>query len=78
MEMTPGMKTAYMIVGSVLLAGIALFIYFYAPLMKPVAPQDDAISAEPDVSAEVSGALETPAEKLPETNPFSGYKNPFE
>jgi len=37
-----------------------------------------AVEDDTDVSAEVSSAVETPAEKLPETNPFSSYKNPFE
>ena len=41
-------------------------------------PQIPEIESGPDISAQVSGAVETPADKLPETNPFSEYKNPFE
>lgn len=56
---------------------VAVAAYFYfagkqSPAEVPV------LDSGPDVSTEVSNAVETPAEKIPETNPFKGYKNPFE
>ena len=38
----------------------------------------DITTQEIEVGTEISAAAQTPAEKLPETNPYSGYKNPFE
>ena len=58
----------------VIVLGAALYLYFGVQSSYEV-PQ---IDAGPDVGAQVSDAAETPADKLPETNPFTGYKNPFE
>jgi flagellar basal body-associated protein FliL len=67
-----------LLVGGVAVAlAAALFWYYTLPKQSATAPTD-TLDTVPDVSAEVSGAVETPAEKLPETNPFSDYKNPFE
>lgn len=70
-----------LVIGGVLVLVIVAAAYFFfapseesAPVSQP-APQ---IDSGPDVAAQVSGAVETPADKLPETNPFSDYKNPFE
>ena len=64
-------------VGGALVIVVVVAVYFlYTPQQQPV--EVPAIDTGPDVSAQVSGAVETPADKLPETNPFSDYKNPFE
>lgn len=66
---------------AVLALGAAAYFYFYAPQSAsetPTAEETPALNIGPDVGAEISGAVETPAEKLPETNPFTGYKNPFD
>ena len=68
-----------LVIGGVLvlvlvIAGAAYFFFVPEPQSDPI-PQ---IDSGPDVTAEVTAAVETPADKLPETNPFSGYKNPFE
>ena len=66
-----------LVIGGVLVLIIAAAAYFFfAP--EPKSDQVPQIDSGPDVAAQVSGAVETPADKLPETNPFSGYKNPFE
>lgn len=63
---------------------LAIFVSVVAYLfLAPVSPkmpaeQVPAIDTGPDVGAQVSGAVQTPAEQLPQTNPFSSYKNPFE
>lgn len=60
-----------------LVAATAAYFLFARP-QTPEVPDLESADTAPDVSTEVSGAVESPAEKLPETNPFSGYKNPFE
>ena len=72
-------------IGGALVLLIAGAVYFfYTPQQQDNAVSETApVSASTttdtiDVSAEVGGAVETPADKLPETNPFSDYKNPFE
>jgi hypothetical protein len=68
-----------LIIGGAVVVAIAAVLYWYYALPKQSAvPTVDTSVTSPDVSAEVSGAVETPAEKLPETNPFNDYKNPFE
>ena len=42
------------------------------------APAEAFTPVNVEVGAQVSEAAETPADKLPTTNPFSDYKNPFE
>ncbi|MDO8514793.1 MAG: hypothetical protein Q7S50_04580 [bacterium] len=64
-------------IGGVLVFIIAGAMYFFFALDRGSDPIPK-IDSGPDVAAQVSGAVETPADKLPETNPFSGYKNPFE
>ena len=64
----------------VIAAAVAAYVV-YRPAPAPAPAQDAAaptLDSGPDVSAEVSGAVQSPAEQLPETNPFSGYKNPFQ
>jgi len=69
-------------IGSVLVLVIIAAVYlFYTPQQQSApapAPAATTNDTTVDVSAEVGGAVETPADKLPETNPFSDYKNPFE
>ena len=74
-----------LVIGGVLVLVIAAAAYvFFAPggesvpVSQPASQQALQIDSGPDVAAQVSGAVETPADKLPETNPFSDYKNPFE
>ena len=79
MDLTRGPNLPLVIGGVLVLlivGAVYLFFAFFVPEQKsdPI-PQ---IDSGPDVTAEVVGAVETPADKLPETNPFSGYKNPFE
>ena len=65
--------------GAAVLMVAAVAAYFlYVQPQAPIEPQLESIDTAPEVSTQVSGAVESPAEKLPETNPFSGYKNPFE
>lgn len=66
------------IIGGIVVATAALYWYYALPKQSATPAVDTLDTSVPDVSAEVSGAVETPAEKLPETNPFSDYKNPFE
>ncbi len=78
--MEPTKSVIPLLGGIVVLIVIGVGLYFYlnkAP-RAPVEDETQAIETGPDVGAEISGAVETPAEKLPQTNPFSGYKNPFE
>ncbi|OGL72346.1 hypothetical protein A3D72_04675 [Candidatus Uhrbacteria bacterium RIFCSPHIGHO2_02_FULL_57_19] len=73
-------------IGGALALLIIAAMYFFYPLQQQnnAVPETKPVSAATttdttvDVSAEVGGAVETPADKLPETNPFTGYKNPFE
>lgn len=62
------------VVALVVIGVLAYLMYFRAPSTLEIPD----IDAGPDVGAQVSGAVETPAEKLPKTNPFKEYKNPFE
>ena len=81
MDFARGRNLPVAIGGALVLVIIAAVYFFYtppeqsAPAPVPVATTTDTAV---DVSAEVGGAVETPADKLPETNPFSDYKNPFE
>lgn len=63
--------------GIVVLVAIGTALYFGFGRTATVTEVPE-IDTGPDIGAQVSGAVETPAEKLPETNPFKGYKNPFE
>lgn len=71
---------AIAVLAVLLIAALGAFYYYrYMQKPDPEAPLSSSeIETGPDVSSDVSAAVETPAEKLPETNPFSGYKNPFE
>ncbi len=76
MEPARGLNLPLVIGGVLVLVIVATVYFFFAPGQESDSiPQ---IDSGPDVAAQVSGAVETPADKLPETNPFSGYKNPFE
>lgn len=64
--------------GIVTILGLAAAVYYLnqsKPATEDAVPE---IVEAPDVSTDVSAAAQTPAEQLPQTNPFSGYKNPFE
>jgi len=78
MDLTRGANLPLVIGGALVLvlviAAAAYFFFVPAQESEPI-PQ---IDSGPDIAAEVGGAVETPADKLPETNPFSDYKNPFE
>ena len=85
MDLIRGRNLPLAIGGALVLLIVGAVYFFYTPQQ-----QDNAVSETTpvsaatttdttiDVSAEVGGAVETPADKLPETNPFSYYKNPFE
>lgn len=77
MEPSRGLNVPLVIAGVIVILVIAGAVYVFFPQKQEVT-QTPEIDTGPDVSAQVSGAVETPADKLPETNPFSGYKNPFE
>lgn len=76
MKGVSSLKIVLLLCGVMALVVVAMVLYLFLVPQKAVAPTE--LQTGPDVSAEISGAVETPAEKLPETNPFSGYKNPFE
>ncbi len=65
-------------VSLVILGVIAYFLYSLTPQSPEIQTQTPVLDTSPDIGAQVSGAVESPAEKLPQTNPFEGYKNPFE
>lgn len=76
--MAPVGRQMSIVVGVVVVlvcAAVVYFLYRPAPAQKSSVPTFDS---GPNVSKEVSDAVQSPAEQLPETNPFSGYKNPFE
>ncbi|MEK7509720.1 MAG: hypothetical protein AAB605_03330 [Patescibacteria group bacterium] len=83
MEPKMSLNQPLMIGGAAVLAVIlaaAAYFYFYSTPAEP-SPEIPVV----DVSAQVSSAVETPADKIPETNPFKAaetnpfksYKNPF-
>ena len=85
MDFARGHNLPIAIGGALVLIIIVAAYVFYAPQQSEPLPETSPVSAAAtttdatvDVSAEVGGAVETPADKLPETNPFSDYKNPFE
>ncbi|MBI5457998.1 hypothetical protein HY971_04730 [Candidatus Kaiserbacteria bacterium] len=85
MDFARGLNLPLAIGGVLVLLIIAAVYFFYAPQQQSsAAPEAEPASVATttdttvDVSAEVGGAAQTPADKLPETNPFSDYKNPFE
>lgn len=59
----------------IFILGAAFYLMYFRTATVSEVPE---IDTGPDVGAQVSGAVETPAEKLPGTNPFAGYTNPFE
>jgi len=71
-----------LVIGGVLVLLIVGAVYLFFAFFTPEKVQESdpipQIDSGPDIAAEVGGAVETPADKLPETNPFSDYKNPFE
>ena len=74
-----GTNTALIGTAVALLLIIGGAAYFLTSSRAPsTESQIPEITEAPDVSAEVGAATETPADKLPETNPFSESKNPFE
>jgi len=77
MEPSRNLNLPLMIGGVLVLIIAAAAYFFFVPGQESVQVPEIDTSAS-DVSAQVSGAVETPADKLPETNPFSDYKNPFE
>ena len=85
MDFARGQNLPLAIGGALVLLIVGAVYFFYTPQQHDNAvPETAPVSAATttdttiDVSAEVGGAVETPADKLPETNPFSDYKNPFE
>lgn len=80
MDSARGANLPLVIGGVLVLVVVAAAYLFFAPSGEsvPVSEQVPQIDSGPDVAAQVSGAVETPADKLPGTNPFSDYKNPFE
>ena len=85
MDITQGRNLQLAIGGGLVLLIAGAVYFFYTPQQQNNAvPAAEPVSAATttdttvDVSAEVGGAVATPADKLPGTNPFSGYKNPFE
>lgn len=54
---------------------LALGVYYY--FIQLPAPEPVMESADTSVGAQVSSAAQTPADKLPETNPFEAKTNPF-
>ncbi|MDO8576656.1 MAG: hypothetical protein Q7R90_05105 [bacterium] len=85
MDFARGQNLPLAIGGALVLLIAGAVYFFYTPQQQNTAvPEAEPVSAATttdttvDVSAEVGGAVETPADKLPETNPFSDYKNPFE
>ncbi|OGC87495.1 hypothetical protein A3C20_02945 [Candidatus Kaiserbacteria bacterium RIFCSPHIGHO2_02_FULL_55_25] len=81
MDFARGHNLPIAIGGALVLVIIAAVYFFYTPQQQsaptPV-PAATTTDITVDVSAEVGEAAQTPADKLPETNPFTGYKNPFE
>lgn len=77
MELSSRLNMSLIIGGVVLLAAIGTTVYMMYGRTSSVSEIPE-IDTGPDISTQVSNAVETPAEKLPETNPFAGYKNPFE
>ena len=77
MESTKGMNLP-LIASLVLVCIIAAALSYFFYRQKSIQSEIPVIDTGPNVGAEVSGAIESPAEKLPETNPFKNYKNPFE
>ena len=76
--MEPAKGRNFLIIGA---GGAVLAIIvtaYFLFVRTPETTEIPTLDSGPDVAAQVSGAVETPAEKLPETNPFSNYKNPFE
>jgi len=67
-----------LILGGVVVLAAAVAAMYFAVGRTPAVTEAPQIDTGPDISAQVSGAVETPAEKLPETNPFTNYKNPFD
>lgn len=61
-----------------ILASVVVYLFLAPVSPKVPAEQLPTIDTGPDVGTQVSGAVQTPAEQLPQTNPFSTYKNPFE
>jgi|GEM_PF-1426829 len=66
-----------------LCAGVAYALYVSRD--RGAADVAPAPTADNSTSAQISGAAQTPADKIPETNPFKaetnpfkGYKNPFD
>ena len=63
------------LISILVIAGAATYYFSGEEVVENEAP---TVMDVPDVSADVSSAVEAPAERLPETNPYSTYKNPFE
>lgn len=79
MEPASDIKTPILIgIGVLIVIVGAIALFFLNPTGEDVTEDVPVIDAGPDVSVQVSSAVETPAEKLPQTNPFTDYKNPFE
>lgn len=58
--------------------GIAAYLYYGAQRpSETTQARVDTDTSTGTISAQISGAVESPSEKLPQTNPFSDYKNPF-
>ncbi len=67
-----------MIGGAVAVLLIVGGAYYYLSYMATTATSEEsAMASEDSVSAQVSSAVQTPAENLPETNPFDAEANPF-
>ncbi|MBI2674275.1 MAG: hypothetical protein HYX22_00855 [Candidatus Yanofskybacteria bacterium] len=75
-------KNLLIIVVAVVVAIIALVLVFFNPLKTQRSATVTSTPAPENVSKslgeEISGQIQNPAEKLPESNPFQESANPFE
>jgi len=51
--------------------------YYYSSRLATTASEEPAAATDESVGAQVSSAVQTPADNLPETNPFEAETNPF-
>lgn len=64
-----------LVIGGIIVA-VVIALYWYS---KPTAkiPASSADTSLPGVGADISGAVQNPAEAIPEANPFKAETNPF-
>lgn len=79
MQPGPNLYTPLLLAGAaVALVAVGAFWYMASKAEPEPTPAEAFTPVEIEVGAQVSEAAETPADKIPETNPYSDYKNPFE